>query len=156
MHPSINFTKEVVMALMLRNGGDLDWSDWFGRRMFDLPETWKGLMTDTDMKVEEFQDDGHLVVRAEMPGIDPDKDVEITVSDHLLHLRAERRSETKTEDKKGYRSEFHYGSFTRSIRLPVGATEDDVTATYNDGILEVRVPVDDGEVEAKKIPISRT
>jgi HSP20 family molecular chaperone IbpA len=49
--------------------------------MFDLPESWKDLMTDTDMKVEEFQDDGHLVVRAEMPGIDPDKDVEITVED---------------------------------------------------------------------------
>lgn len=144
------------MALMRRSGGELDWPDWFARRMFDLPETWKDLMTDTDMKVEEFQDDGHLVVRAEMPGIDPDKDVEITVSDHTLHLRAERRSETKTEGKKGYRSEFHYGSFARSIRLPVGATEDDVTATYNDGILEVRVPVDDGEAEAKKIPISRT
>jgi HSP20 family protein len=144
------------MALMLRNRGDLDWPDWFGRRMFDLPETWKDLMADTDMKVEEFQDDGHLVVRAEMPGIDPDKDVEITVSDHMLHLRAERRSETKTEDKKGYRSEFHYGSFARSVRLPVGATEDDVAATYNDGILEVRVPVDDTQAEAKKIPISRT
>ena len=90
-----------------------------------------------------------------MPGIDPDKDVEITVFNHMLHLRAERRSETKTEDKKGYRSEFHYGSFARSVPLPVGATDDDVTATYNDGILEVRVPVDDIEADAKKIPISR-
>ena len=143
------------MALMLRNGRDLDWPDWIGRRMFDLPEAWKDLMADTDMKVEEFQEDGHLVVRAEMPGIDPDKDVEITVSNHMLHLRAERRSETKTEDKKGYRSEFHYGSFARSVPLPVGATDDDVTATYNDGILEVRVPVDDIEADAKKIPISR-
>ena len=143
------------MALMLRNGRDLEWPDWIGRRMFGLPEAWKDLMADTDMKVEEFQEDGHLVVRAEMPGIDPDKDVEITVSNHMLHLRAERRSETKTEDKKGYRSEFHYGSFARSVPLPVGATDDDVTATYNDGILEVRVPVDDIEADAKKIPISR-
>jgi hypothetical protein len=47
--------------------------------------------------VEEFGDDGHLVVRPEMPGIDPDEDVEITVTDHMLHLSARRRSETKTE-----------------------------------------------------------
>jgi len=145
------------MSLVTRNRAELDWPAWFGgRRMFDLPESWKDLMTDTDMRVEEFQDDGHLVVRAEMPGIDPDKDVEITVEDHVLHLRAERRSETTTEDKKGYRSEFHYGSFARSIRLPVGATEEDVTATYTDGILEVRVPVDDGRAETKKIPVSRS
>ena len=39
---------------------------------------------------------------------------EITVSDHVLHLRAERRSESRTEDKKGFRSEFHHGSFSRS------------------------------------------
>ena len=145
------------MSLVTRSRGELDWPAWFGgRRMFDLPAPWKDLMADTDMKVEEFQEDGHLVVRAEMPGIDPDEDVEITVEDHMLHLRAERRSETKTEDKKGYRSEFHYGSFARSVRLPVGATEDDVTASYTDGILEVRIPVDDRQAEARTIPVSRS
>ena len=91
-----------------------------------------------------------------MPGIDPDEDVEITVADHRLHLRAERRTETTTEDKKGFRSEFHYGSFERSIRLPVGATENDVTATYHDGILEVRIPVDAGGVATKRIPVARS
>lgn len=81
------------------------------------------------LKVEEFREDGQLVVRAEMPGIDPDNDVEITVSDDILHLRAERRSETKTEDTSGCHSEFHYGSFSRSLRLPAGATEADIKAT---------------------------
>ena len=89
-----------------------------------------------------------------MPGIDPDKDVEITVSDGMLHLSAERRSETKTEDKKGYRSEFRYGSFSRSVRLPAGAGEEDVKATYTDGILEVRIPIDEKSNGARKIPIS--
>jgi HSP20 family protein len=123
--------------------------------MFDFPDAWKDLFDDSDMKVEEFRDGDMLVVRAEMPGIDPDKDVEITVSDHMLHLRAERRSETRTEDKKGYRSEFHYGSFSRSVRLPAGAGEDDVEASYNDGILEVRIPIDESSNGAKKIPITR-
>jgi HSP20 family protein len=123
--------------------------------MFDVPATWKDLFDDSDMKVEEFRDGDTLVVRAEMPGIDPDKDVEITVSDGMLHLSAERRSETTTEDKKGYRSEFRYGSFSRSVRLPAGAGEEDVTATYDDGILEVRIPIDEKSNGAKKIPISR-
>ena len=144
------------MSLIHRNRSDVDWPDLFGARMFDVPTVWKDLFDDSEMKVEEFRDGDTLVVRAEMPGIDPDKDVEITVADRMLTLRAERRSETKTEDKKGFRSEFHYGSFSRSVRLPAGAGEDDVKATYNDGILEVRIPVDDDSNGAKKIPISRT
>jgi HSP20 family protein len=122
--------------------------------MFDVPATWKDLFDDSDMKVEEFRDGETLVVRAEMPGIDPEKDVEITVSDGMLHLSAERHSETKTEDKKGYRSEFRYGSFSRSVRLPAGAGEDDVKAAYTDGILEVRIPIDERSNGAKKIPIT--
>jgi len=143
------------MSLIHRNRSDVDWPDLFGARMFDVPATWKDLFDDTDMKVEEFRDGDTLVVRAEMPGIDPDKDVEITVSDGMLHLSAERRSETKTEDKKGYRSEFRYGSFSRSVRLPAGAGEEDVKATYDDGILEVRIPIDEKSNGAKKIPITR-
>jgi HSP20 family protein len=144
------------MSLIHRNRSDLEWPDFFGARMFDVPTVWKDLFDDSEMKVEEFRDGDTLVVRAEMPGIDPDKDVEITVADRMLTLRAERRSETKTEDTKGYRSEFHYGSFSRSVRLPAGAGEDDVKASYNDGILEVRIPVDDNANGAKKIPVSRT
>ncbi len=144
------------MTLMKRRRDELEWPAWFGRRGFDWPETFKDLFEDAALKVEEFEEDGHLVVRAEMPGLDPDEDVEITVSDHMLHLRAERRAESRTEDKKGFRSEFRYGSFSRSVALPVGATEDDVTATYADGILEVRVPIDTAEATAKKIPVARS
>ena len=141
---------------MKRTTNDLDWPPWFGgRRLMDWPDLWGEMTGELDMKVEEYTDDGQLVVRAEMPGIDPDEDVEITVTDHTLHLRAERRSETETENKQGYRSEFRYGSFARSVRLPVGATEDDVQATCTDGILEVRVPIDSEQAAAKKIPIAR-
>jgi HSP20 family protein len=144
------------MALMKRTSDDLEWPSLFGRRLFDWPDTWKELMEESTLKLEEFEDDGKLVVRAEMPGIDPDEDVEITVSDHVLHLRAERRSESKTEDKKGFRSEFRYGSFSRRIPLPAGATEDDVKASYTDGILEVRIPIDHAEADKRKIPVQRT
>lgn len=143
------------MSLIRRTRNELDWPAWFKQPLFEFPETWKDLMEESEIKVEEFQDDDTLVVRAEMPGIDPDEDVEITVSDSTLRLHAERRSESKTEDKKGFRSEFHYGSFSRSLRLPAGATEDDVEASYQDGILQVRIPIDTAEAESRKIPITR-
>ena len=139
----------------------LDWSDMFDRWIADFPRPrfWpelRGSFAGLDaLRVEEFTEGDHMIVRAEMPGIDPDKDVQISVSDHTLHLRAERREESKTEEKGSYRSEFHYGSFARTLPLPVGATDKDVKATYKDGILEVRIPVDRKEAEAKKVPIQR-
>lgn len=143
------------MTLMKRMPRELDWPTWMTRRIGEMPELFGELFEESPMKVEEFETDGSLVIRAEMPGIDPDEDVEITVTDHRLHLTAERRSETKEEDVKGWRSEFRYGSFERTMPLPLGATEDDVTATYEDGILEIRVPIDTEADTTKRIPVTR-
>jgi HSP20 family protein len=109
------------------------------------------------MKLEEFLEGDTCVIRAELPGIDPDKDVEISVSDGVMHLSAQREEHSEEERPDGYRSEFRYGRLARSIRLPQGAKEEDVTASYKDGILEVRVPAP-REVAAPtstKIPIER-
>jgi len=123
-----------------------DWPRW--------PEVWRGRFEPT-MKVEEFTEGDELVVRAEMPGIDPDKDVEVRLADHMLRIHAERREEHKTEEKGRYRSEFQYGSFSRTVPLPEGATSDDVKATYEDGILEVRVPIDRKTAAATTVPVTR-
>lgn len=139
-----------------------DWGDLAQRwlREWPRPELMSDLLRSLDsakelMKVEEFTDGDHLVVRAEMPGIDPDRDVHISVSDHTLHLLAERRQESTSDDDGNSRSEFHYGSFARTITLPVGASDEDVKATYKDGILEVRIPVDQARADAKKVPVQR-
>jgi HSP20 family protein len=109
------------------------------------------------LRLEEYLEDDTCVIRAELPGIDPEKDVEISVADGILHLRAEREERSEEKQPNGYRSEFHYGRIARSIRLPEGATEADVTASYKDGILEVRVPAPKEDVAAapRKIPITR-
>ena len=109
------------------------------------------------MKIEEFTDEDACVIRAELPGVDPEKDVEITVSDGILRLHATREERTEVERPHGYRSEFRYGSLVRSLQLPRGTDESDVTATYKDGILEIRVPVaQEAEGEsARTIPVSR-
>ena len=134
----------------------LDWPGWLEPIFGDWPRL-RSMFAEDDgvMRVENFTEGNEAVVRIEMPGIDPDKDVEINVSDHTLRVHAERREESKTEDKDRYHSEFRYGSFTRVVPMPAGATEKDVKATYKDGILEVRVPIDRAAAEATKIPVQR-
>jgi HSP20 family protein len=107
------------------------------------------------MRIEQDEQDSQVRVRAEIPGIDPEKDLEINVADGVLRIRAERREDT-TEERDGYRrSEFHYGAVARSVTLPAGAVSGDVTASYHDGIVEVVVPVDAKRAEATRVPVSR-
>lgn len=108
------------------------------------------------LRVEEFQEADTLVIRAEMPGIDPDKDVDVTVSDHTVTIRAQRREQEETTDRKFHRKEFSYGAMYRTLTLPDAVNEADVKATYKDGILEVRVPVPEQiQTELKHVPVSR-
>lgn len=102
-------------------------------------------------RVESYVKDNRYVVRAELPGMDPDKDVEITVEDGTLTIHAERRE----EQKEPHRSEFRYGSFTRSVALPERADTEHITATYDKGILEVSVPVPEAKPEGRRIAITK-
>jgi HSP20 family protein len=108
------------------------------------------------LRVEEYRDAGALVIKAEVPGIDPDKDVDITLAGGELRIDVRHEEKAEHKDKDGYRSEFRYGTFSRTVSLPGGADVKDIKASYKDGILEVRVPVP-GEAEAtvRKIPINR-
>lgn len=136
------------------------WPSMFGRRIPDLrdlrvglAEPFAGLET---MRVEEYVDEeeDEAVIRVEIPGVDPEKDIDISVVGDRLTVSAEREERTTTTGN-GRRSEFRYGSFRRSMTVPPGVDAEDVTATYTDGILEIRVPIDD-EAEAKtKVPIKR-
>lgn len=108
------------------------------------------------VKIEEFLDGDVCVIRAELPGINPDQDVELSVDDGVLRLVATREEKDESRNANGYHSEFHYGRVARSFRLPEGATEADVSAGYKDGILEIRVstPKKAVESEPRKIPIA--
>jgi len=107
--------------------------------------------------VEEFTEGNTLVVKAELPGIDPDKDVEITVGGGSLHIRAERREETEESGKQFHRRELRYGSFARTLPLPDGVEDSDIAASYKDGILEVRVPMPTEQAKdaTRTIPVDR-
>lgn len=110
-----------------------DWLDWLNA---PLAPRWPfGAGT---FRVEDYTKGGSYVIRAELPGLDPDKDIDITVDAGVLTIQAERREEHKEER----RSEFRYGSLVRSATLPEGADPEHISASYDQGILEVSVPVD--------------
>jgi HSP20 family protein len=116
------------------------------RRLFNVdlePEGW--------LRVEEFRDGDDLVVRSELPGIDPDRDVELTVADGVLQIRARKEQRNEQRDENLIRSEFHYGVFVRNVPLPPGVKEEDIRATYRDGVLEIRVPMRNEEEEQEAV-----
>ncbi|GGX60281.1 Hsp20/alpha crystallin family protein [Streptomyces minutiscleroticus] len=89
------------------------------------------------IRIEEQLTDDAYLLRAELPGLDVEKDVRIDVTHDVLSLRAERGEETRER----HHTEFRYGTFARSVRLPAGARVDEVRAEYKDGILTVTVPL---------------
>ncbi len=158
------------MALIRRQSKAMEPFDVFSRfdRMFDewmrsgpfqagsgARPSWLGQNV---IRVDEFREDSTLVIQAELPGIDPDEDVELTVAEGELRISAQRRTE-ETDEGKGYlRRELSYGSFTRTLPLPEGVAESDVKASYKDGILEIRVALPEAAPasEPKQIKVKRS
>jgi HSP20 family protein len=97
------------------------------------------LSTAWSPRVDVFERDGGLVVKAELPGVTKDA-VTVTVDDGDLVIRGERKAEEKVEEKDYYRMERSFGTFYRRLPLPQGVTADQITATFSDGVLEVSVP----------------
>ena len=137
------------MALMTRRSSSpiAEMVDWF-ETMTPFRTAW----SEGFIPVEEYREDGHYVVRADLPGIDPDKDVTVTVDDGYLLIEGERRQEEHDE----HHSELRFGSFSRRIPLPKGCTGDDVTATYASGVLTVSLPADGEVPQPTRIPIARS
>jgi HSP20 family protein len=116
----------------------------------EFPPVFRPFSGGHPVPIEDYiEEGGPYVLRAELPGLDPGKDVAVTVADGVLTVKAERRDETKEE----HRTEFRYGAFVRTIALPVGADEDDIAATYTDGILEIRIGMRAAKPEPKQIPV---
>src|ERR1700758_826293 len=101
------------------------------------------------IRVEDATQDGRYEVRAEIPGVDPAKDIDITVHDGLLTIKAVRSQAVESQG----RSEFSYGALARHVPLPAGADVADARASYEKGILAISVPVPNGAPAAKRIEV---
>jgi HSP20 family protein len=101
--------------------------------------------------LESYVDNGQLIVRADLPGVDP-KDVEITASDDQLIIRGKRERQHEEKVRDFIQREVVYGTFERMIKLPGGVNPDQIRASYNNGVLELKVPLPD-QSQTRRVPI---
>jgi len=101
--------------------------------------------------IESFVEGGNLVVRADLPGINP-KDVEVTASGDQLTIRGKREREEEKKGRDFIHREVLYGSFERTLKLPAGIKAEEVKASYRNGVLEVTAPMHE-HAATRKVPI---
>ena len=113
----------------------------------------EGVFNGFSPAAEIAKDGDDAVVRVELPGVDVEKDVNVEVDKGQLVIRGERRDE-RSEEKDGRTlSEVRYGSFRRSFKLPAHVTGDAISASYDAGVLTVRVAGAHKGAEAQRIAI---
>lgn len=124
-------------------------------RFFDLPAVgWPtvGMSQMWAPPLEIYDEDQNLVIRTELPGIDPDE-IEISVADNVLTIAGEKREENKENRDGVYRSEVRYGRFLRALELPRDVDTNKIETEYDNGVLTLRIPRTE-QRQAKRIPVS--
>ena len=135
-------------------------ADWFDRWPEIFARRWPESFQDNPFvgagfRMEQLvEDDETMVIRGELPGLAPEHDVTITIDNDRLTIKGSREERSEETDNGTRRSEFRYGSFERSVPLPSGAQRDAIAATYDQGILEVRIPVDTEDRAVTTIPVT--
>ena len=123
-------------------------------RVFDafFGQTDQGRRWIPPMDLVEAED--HFVLKADLPGLS-EGDVSIEVQDGTLTISGERKAEHEQREKGWYRIERSFGSFNRSLTLPDGVDPERIEASFNNGVLEVRIPKPE-ERKPRRISISST
>ncbi|APV44005.1 HSP20 family protein [Dehalogenimonas formicexedens] len=126
-----------------------EFDDIFGRSFWPITGGDGGRAEEMMPKMDIFEKEDKYVVKAEVPGIKAE-DIDISITGDLLTLKGEKKDESETHEEDFYRRELSYGSFVRSIRLPSSIDVDKISASCDDGILEISLPKA-GAVTPKKI-----
>jgi HSP20 family protein len=131
------------------------WADEF-RHFFRWPRLWRPerwLPSREAMRthmpaVDVYDEADAVVVKADLPGMAKDE-IDVSLSGSTLTIKGEKKKEEEVKDEDYYRWERSYGAFARSIELPAEVKADEVKATFQEGVLEVRLPKTEA---AKKKP----
>ena len=102
--------------------------------------------------VDMVRDNGHLVVRADVPGIKPEE-IEIKAEEGMLKISGKHEESSEDKDEHFVRRERRYGTFSRTMALPDGVDPKRITAKTHDGLLEVTIPL---PKEAAREPVTIT
>jgi HSP20 family protein len=120
---------------------------WSDLAEWDMPLT-RGLPVDV------VETDDEYVVKASLPGINPD-DIEITYDQNILTIKGEVKSEDESEDGRYHVRERRYGSFCRNLRLPAAIDAEQIDASYENGVLKLKLPKSE-EAKPKRIEVKST
>jgi HSP20 family protein len=101
--------------------------------------------------IESYVKDGNLVIRADVPGLEP-KEIELSVLGNVLTIKGERKQQQEVKKDEYIRRETSYGSFERRLTLPEGTDAERIKASFKNGVVEITMPVAK-ELMAKKIPL---
>jgi HSP20 family protein len=101
--------------------------------------------------VDVWETENELVLSFDLPGI-PDEQIAVELDDNVLTVSGQRERTSEHSNDRFYRFERRFGSFSRSVTLPAGVSEESIDATYADGVLEVRVPKPE-EQKPKRIEV---
>ncbi len=117
--------------------------DWTDRLMNDLSSSRFfsnfGETGDLMPAFDISETDDHIVVRADLPGIDA-KDLDINLSGNVLSISGEKKKEQEQKDENHYSIERQFGSFCRTFTVPAEVKEEGIEATYKDGVLRLKIP----------------
>jgi HSP20 family protein len=102
------------------------------------------------IRIEDRLTDTEYLIRAELPGCDPQKDIQVGVEQGLLTIKCEREEQKQEHD----RTEFRYGALQRVVRLPGNAVDNKIAAKYDKGVLEVKVPLAEHKPSGRQIPVA--
>lgn len=121
------------------------WQDYPTVRTRGLPDV--RMHVDVEEKPKEY------VISAELPGMD-EKDIDITVSEGVLTIKGEKKTEDERDENNVHISERSYGSFRRSFRLPPEVSNEKIVANFDKGVLTVSVPkAPEAESPVRKVKI---
>lgn len=128
------------------------WREDLARWMTE-PFRWLERQAGTHPSVEVAERADHVLVRADVPGVKPD-DIEVRVTRDAVTLRGEVKAEVRDERDGYFHSERRYGSFFRTVPLPVPVHAAGATAHYRHGVLEITIPkAQDDEAAGHRVKI---
>ena len=137
----------------LRGTMDRLFDDGFSRPWRLIPAS-NGAVYEATFPVEVSETEGEIEVKASLPGVKPEE-VEITVQNDVLTIKAEHKDTSEEKKRDYYRREIRYGAFHRSMSLPVSVDSDKAEAKYENGVLRLKLPKADA-LRPKQIKVGTT
>ncbi len=121
-------------SMSLQNVMDRLFDDSFVR-----PGVWFAPLRTADLAIDVYETKDDVVVKAALPGLKPEQ-VDISITGNILSIRGESKEENEVKEENYVRKERHFGAFSRTVTLPDGLKTDKADATFENGMLTLRIP----------------